>query len=79
MPTVRKKDGFRFYFYSNESDEPVHIHEEKGAADGKIWLMPKIELAYKHGFNSSEVKQIAVIVFEYCEQFIKRWNEHFDK
>jgi len=41
MPTILRKDGFRFYFYSNENDEPAHIHVEKGDAEGKIWLVPK--------------------------------------
>ncbi len=26
MPTVLKIDGFRFHFYSDEGNEPSHIH-----------------------------------------------------
>jgi hypothetical protein len=26
MPTVLLLNGFRFFFYSNENNEPVHIH-----------------------------------------------------
>lgn len=26
MPTVLFVNGFRFFFYSNENNEPVHIH-----------------------------------------------------
>jgi hypothetical protein len=26
MPTVFTKEGFRFHFYSNERNEPPHIH-----------------------------------------------------
>jgi hypothetical protein len=79
MPTVLRQDGFRFFFYSNENDEPAHVHVEKGDAEGKIWLMPKTEIAYLNGFSSSEVKQIAVIVFEFSEQFKTKWNGHFKK
>jgi hypothetical protein len=79
MPTILRKDGFRFYFYSNENDEPPHIHIEKGAAEGKIWLTPKTETAYLLGFTNAEKKQIALIVFEYSEFFKSKWNEHFSK
>ena len=79
MPTVLRKDGFRFYFYSNENDEPPHIHVQKGDAEGKIWLLPKTEIAYMNGFTNNEVKQIAVIVFENSEQFKTQWDGHFNK
>ncbi|MBC7467314.1 MAG: DUF4160 domain-containing protein [Bdellovibrio sp.] len=26
MPTILRKNGFRFFFYSNEGEEPAHIH-----------------------------------------------------
>src|SRR5665213_3011408 len=30
MPTVLRVDGFRFYFYGLEGDEPPHVHIEYG-------------------------------------------------
>ncbi len=41
MPTVLRLQGFRFFFYSNENDEPMHVHVEKAEAVGKIWLEPE--------------------------------------
>jgi hypothetical protein len=38
MPTVLFLKGWRFYFYSNERDEPPHIHVAKADAEGKFWL-----------------------------------------
>jgi len=35
--------GIRFYFYSNENNEPPLIHVSKG---DKIWLYPEVEIAY---------------------------------
>lgn len=26
MPTILRIDGFRFYFYSHEPNEPPHVH-----------------------------------------------------
>jgi hypothetical protein len=79
MPTVLMKNGFRFFFYSNEGDEPIHIHVEKGDGDGKIWLEPALKIDYLTGFTKTEAKQVAVIVFEYHEEFKKQWHEYFDQ
>jgi hypothetical protein len=39
-------NGFRFFFYSAEGDEPPHIHVSKGEGDGKIWLEPEMREEY---------------------------------
>jgi uncharacterized protein DUF4160 len=31
MPTILRWKGFRFFFFSNEGDEPPHVHAEKEA------------------------------------------------
>lgn len=40
MPTILFINGFRFFFYSNENNEPAHIHVKKADAEAKIWLAP---------------------------------------
>jgi Domain of unknown function (DUF4160) len=30
MPTLLRIEGFRFFFYSSEGQEPPHVHVEKG-------------------------------------------------
>ena len=54
MPVVLFVNGFRFFFFSNENDEPVHIHVEKGDAAAKFWLNA-FELEYNFGFSSREL------------------------
>jgi hypothetical protein len=39
MPTVLYIFGWRFFFYSNEGSEPIHIHAEKGDMECKYWLL----------------------------------------
>lgn len=79
MPTILLLDGFRFFFFSNESNEPAHIHVKKGDAEGKIWLMPKIATAYMHGFTQPEERKIAEIIKIYQGLFTNKWNEYFNK
>lgn len=79
MPTVLLTKGFRFFFYSNESNEPIHIHVAKGSAEGKIWLEPETAAAYFNGFSSAEQKDIMQIVGEHSEQLKRKWNEYFNK
>jgi hypothetical protein len=77
MPTILRQSGFRFFFYSNENDEPPHIHIEKGDASAKIWLDP-IEFENAYDFSSKEIKQIKEIVTIHQFIFIKAWNDYFN-
>ena len=40
MPTILYVQGWRFHFYSNEGNEPMHVHVVKGDAECKYWLHP---------------------------------------
>jgi len=79
MPTILRIDGYRFFFYSNENNEPVHIHVEKGEGEGKIWLDPSISVAYFMGFTTREQNDIIEITRENLPVFIQKWYEYFGK
>jgi hypothetical protein len=79
MATVLFTRGFRFYFYSNETDEPMHVHVEKGENNGKIWLEPIVNIAYMHGFSTREVSQINEIIENEIVTLKAKWNEFFSK
>ena len=46
MPKVLYLKGYEFFFYSNEGNEPMHIHVGKAGGIGKIWLEPDVEINY---------------------------------
>jgi hypothetical protein len=46
MPTVFEAYGYRFFFYSNENNEPIHIHVSKAGAEAKYWMIPTITEEY---------------------------------
>jgi len=78
VPTVLREQGFRFFFYSNEGQEPPHVHVEKGDGEAKLWLQP-VMLAHSTGFNRGELRTVRELVFEHQAAFVERWNEHFDR
>lgn len=55
----------------------MHIHVEKGGAEGKIWLEPVVKVAYMHAFTLKEQKLIMNIVAAKLLTFKDKWNEHF--
>ena len=79
MPTVFVIQGFRFFFWSNENDEPIHIHVEKGSAEGKVWLEPQVKIAYMHGFTPAEQKTIMQIISERHITIKQKWNDYFSE
>ncbi len=78
MPTVLNINGYRLFFFSNEKNEPIHIHIEKAENYSKFWLDP-LFVAVNYGFTSKELREISEII-EGNEALIKeKWNEHFSK
>ena len=77
MPTILEIKGYKFKFYSNENDEPVHIHVTKGNGNAKIWLQPGVKEEYSYNFTVRERRDIRKIVSENLSTLIKGWNEHF--
>lgn len=78
MSTLLNEKGFRFFFYSNENTEPIHVHVKKGEAEGKVWFEPMLAVAWLHGFTNSEEKDIVQIVQVNVEIFKAKWNEYFN-
>lgn len=76
MPTVLRIGGYRFFFYSNESNEPTHIHIQRERALAKFWLTP-VALASSVRFSPKEIRDLRKIVEENKEHFLEAWNGYF--
>jgi len=61
MPTILRIKGYRFFFFSREGNEPVHIHIEHTDRYAKFWLNP-IQLAESVGFRSFEISELRKLV-----------------
>lgn len=78
MPKVLESNGYKFSFYSNENQEPTHIHITKGTANAKFWLEPKLLEEYSYGFKLIERRKIKSILQEHYDILIEKWNEYFE-
>ena len=76
MPTLLILNGYRFYFYSHEPNEPPHVHVDKGGASVKIWL-EALEVAKNRGFRNHEIGGIIALVSEHQVMFLEKWHEYF--
>lgn len=77
MPTVLEIEGFRFFFYSADRNEPPHIHIRKAGQEAKFWLDP-IRPAQLGRFKQSELRRMIKIVEENQAFILERWNEQFN-
>ncbi|MCL4548208.1 MAG: DUF4160 domain-containing protein [Bacteroidetes bacterium] len=76
MPTILRTNGYRFFFFSREGNEPMHIHVEQADRYAKFWLNP-IQLAESVGFRSGEISELRKLVQENKKLFEEKWNEYF--
>ena len=76
MPTVFRSGPNRFFYYSGDQDEPLHIHVEREDNIAKFWLEP-VRLQKSGGFNREEITKIQRIIIENREILIESWHEFF--
>jgi len=74
MPTVLKIGSYRFRFYSDEGNEPPHIHAATPDGECKFWLDP-ISLARNKGIPPKTLRDIEKLVFEHHKLFMEKYNE----
>lgn len=77
MPTVLRLEGLRFHFYSDEGNEPPHVHVDAGDGECKFWLGP-ISLARSRGVAPAQVRKIERLVYEHEAQLLETYHEYGD-
>ena len=78
MPTVLRSGRYRFFFFSNEGQEPPHIHVEAGDRYAKFWLDP-VGLARSLGFDDSELTRLRKLILDQRPRFKEAWDGHFGR
>jgi hypothetical protein len=75
MPTILRWNGYRFYFFSNERNEPPHVHVDKSGRSAKFWLSP-VRLDRNFGYPDRELNRLQAKIVEHETDFLRAWNEH---
>ena len=75
MPTVFEKDGFRFFFYSNEH-EPVHVHVRKGGGEAVFVVEGEVELRESSGMKVKDLSRAENLAKENQNLILEKWNEY---
>jgi hypothetical protein len=76
MPTLLRRGPYRFFIYSNENNEPPHIHIQRERALAKFWLKP-VRLANANGFSGVEIRNLQRLVTKNNTQLLEAWNDYF--
>ncbi len=75
MPTIFRKNGYRFFFFSDEH-LPKHIHVEKGDSYVRIELM-NLRITDSYQISTKEISKLQKMVKENKKMFIGAWDEYF--
>ena len=80
MPTILFIAGWRFFFYSNENKESVHIHVQKAGKEAKYWLVVSafdIEEAFSHQMTPRDKREVKKIIYQHFDYIVEQWQIHF--
>ena len=80
MATILTLWGWRLFFYSNEGNEPIHVHARKGDAECKFWFHPDIfdiEEVWAYNLTPRLKREIRQIIFQHYDIIVTEWNSKF--
>lgn len=77
MPIIFEKDGYKFFFYSNEH-RPIHVHVRKGDGEAVFNLEEEIDLRESHGFRFKEISKALELAKANRKIILEKWHEHLD-
>jgi len=77
MPTILLIAGWRFFFYSNENNEPIHIHAQHAESEIKFWIDVKgfeIKEAFAYKLSPRHKREVKKIIYEHLDYIIDQWR-----
>jgi hypothetical protein len=76
MPTVKSIPGpYRFFFFSFDCNEPMHVHVQRERMICKFWIRP-VALARNQGFSAKELNTIREAITRNRDRIMEAWYEH---
>jgi hypothetical protein len=83
LPKLFSIGGYVIFFWSDENNEPVHVHVSRGKISPnttKLWLTKDggCIVARKSRIPAADIKKIMSIVTDNHDYICKRWKSYFD-
>lgn len=78
MPVVLRVNGYKFWFYEADLDEPPHVHVGKAGNEAKFWIKP-ISESKTRGFRQHELNEIVKITREHQNDLLAKWQKERQK
>jgi len=76
MPTIKNIPGpYRFFFYSFDCNEQIHVHVQRERMICKFWIQP-MALASNYGFTAKELNIIRKSITTNKYRIMEAWHEH---
>ena len=75
MPKVFEKDGYKFFFYSNEH-RPIHVHVRRGDGEAVFNVEDAVELRESQNMKVSELSKAQRLAEENRQLILEKWHEH---
>jgi hypothetical protein len=75
MPTVFVKEGYRFFFYSNEH-RPIHVHVRHGDGEAVFDVEELVALRESQNMKVSELSRAQQLAEEHRRLILEKWHEH---
>ncbi|MCC6131909.1 MAG: DUF4160 domain-containing protein [Acidobacteria bacterium] len=76
MPTIKRIEPYRFFFFSNEGSDQAHVYVQHENRLAKFWLEP-VGPSWSNRFPASELTKIRELVLENQRFFLPAWYELF--
>jgi hypothetical protein len=76
MSTVLNTEGYRLFFFDNETESPPRVHVEKETKYAKFWLDP-IAVVKSTGYTAEEIRQLRILVGMHRDLLEEKWHEWF--
>jgi hypothetical protein len=78
MPKIFERDGYKFFFYSNEH-RPIRVHVRYGGGEAVFELEQGVELRESQGLKVRELAKAEALATEHRNLIIQKWHEHISR
>lgn len=84
MPSIFEIIGYKIYFWSNENNEPIHVHVSKGnpvANSTKVWLTKSggcILANNNSKISQNDLNKLLPIISKHYFLIVSKWKEYYN-